>query len=63
MQLENFSKLFWVQKKGIWAGTNTQRKLLLNFFRFFGDFVPVLKAKKVVLFGISAGTKSEILNF
>jgi uncharacterized membrane protein required for colicin V production len=47
MQLQNFSKIFKVQKKGIWTGTNIQKKLFLNFFhRFLGVFVPVPKAKK-----------------
>jgi hypothetical protein len=57
------SKIFLVQKKGIWTGTNTQNKIFLNIFlRFLGVFVPVPNAKNVVLFRFSTGTKSEKLN-
>jgi hypothetical protein len=44
---KNFEKFFRSKKKGIWTGTNTPKKLFLNFFlRFLGDFVPVPNAKK-----------------
>jgi hypothetical protein len=62
MQPENFSKIF--QKKGIWTGTNTQKKLFLNFFlRFLGGLCTDTKCEKVVLFGFSTGTESEKLKF
>jgi hypothetical protein len=43
MQHQNFSR----PKIGIWTGTDTQKKLFLNFFhRFLRVFVPVPMAKK-----------------
>jgi hypothetical protein len=64
MQLQNFSKIFLVQKSGIWTGTNTKPTFFFNFFTSVSwGLCTGTKYEKVVLFVFSTGTKGEFRIF